>query len=210
MRVLPCSPECANWLRYGVTPKDARKGMAPGFCGKRAHHDERLGCGGRRVLVSRYWTGKTLTEHSADRREAVRVVLESAGIELPDGHSATELRADGKPRYTWEPLDPTKLGPGAYRKALTESVRQRLTWREQYQHARDSNRTTRHHQLIRQLPRPPARRPDHWRAEEWKSCCTACSEAGEVLSLSRSKVYVLIQSGRLRFGAGDGCTSDQG
>jgi hypothetical protein len=32
---------------------------------------------GRRVLVSDYWTGKTLTEHAADRLEAVRVVLEA-------------------------------------------------------------------------------------------------------------------------------------
>lgn len=137
VRLLPCSPECANWLRYGVTPKDARAGMVPGQCHKRAHKPDRLGCGGRRVLVSDYWTGKTLTEHAADRRDVVRTVLEAAGIELPDGCSATELTADGKPRWMWEALDPTKLGPGAYRHALTDSVRQRVAWREQYEQARD-------------------------------------------------------------------------
>ncbi len=138
VRWLPCSPECANWLRYAITPKHASKDMVPGRCHKRAHHPERLGCGGRRVLVSKYWTGKTLTQHAADRLGAVRAVLQAADIELPAGHSATELTADGKPRWTWEPLDPTKLGPGAYRRALTESIRQRITWRDQYQQARDS------------------------------------------------------------------------
>jgi len=137
VRLLPCSPECANWLRYGVTPKDARAGMVPGQCHKRAHKPDRLGCGGRRVLVSDYWTGKTLTEHAADRRDAVRMVLEAAGVELPAGCSATELTPDGKPRWRWEALDPTKLGPGAYRAALTDSVRQRVAWREQYECARD-------------------------------------------------------------------------
>jgi hypothetical protein len=137
VRVLPCSPECANWLRYGVTPKNARRGMMPGQCHKRAHKPDRLGCGGRRVLVSDYWTGKTLTDHAADRRSAVQTVLEAQGIEMPAGCSATELTPDGKPRWLWEALDPTKLGPGAYRHALTESVRQRVAWREQYEAARD-------------------------------------------------------------------------
>jgi hypothetical protein len=138
VRWLPCSPECANWLRYGVTPKDAKPGMTPGQCRKRAHENERLGCGGRRVLVSKYWTGKTLTQHAADRLGAVRAVLEAADIELPAGCSATELTEDGKPRWVWEPLDPTTLGPGAYRQALSESVRQRVAWRNQYERARDS------------------------------------------------------------------------
>ena len=137
VRYLPCSPECANWLRYGVTPKDAKPGMTPGECRKRAHQAERLGCGGRRVLKSEYWTGKTLREHAADRLDAVRTVLESAGIDLPAGCSATELTADGKPRWVWQALDPTRLGPGAYRQALAESIRQRVAWRDQYQRARD-------------------------------------------------------------------------
>jgi hypothetical protein len=137
IRWLPCSPQCANWLRYAITPKDARPGLVPGQCDKRAHEYERLGCGGRRVLVSRYWTGKTLTDHAADRLDAVRLVLDAAGIELPAGCSATELTEDGRPRWVWEPADPTSLGPGAYRQALTNSIRQRVAWREQYEVARD-------------------------------------------------------------------------
>ena len=30
LRYEPCSPTCANWLRYGVQPKNARRGPAPG------------------------------------------------------------------------------------------------------------------------------------------------------------------------------------
>jgi hypothetical protein len=31
-RFEPCSPTCANWLRYGVQPKHAKPGLEPGFC----------------------------------------------------------------------------------------------------------------------------------------------------------------------------------
>src|SRR5690625_4189108 len=30
---LPCSPACANWLRYGVQPKHAGHHLTPGECG---------------------------------------------------------------------------------------------------------------------------------------------------------------------------------
>ena len=29
LRYQPCSPRCANWLRYGIQPKNARPGLAP-------------------------------------------------------------------------------------------------------------------------------------------------------------------------------------
>ncbi len=32
LRYQPCSPRCANWLRYGIQPKDARPGLVPGRC----------------------------------------------------------------------------------------------------------------------------------------------------------------------------------
>jgi hypothetical protein len=82
-RWLPCSESCSNWLRYGVTPKDPTPGMIPGMCPCKAHDRECLGLDGRRVLVSRHWTGKTLTEHKADRAAVVRAVLEEAGIDAP-------------------------------------------------------------------------------------------------------------------------------
>ena len=32
LRFQPCSPTCANWLRYGIRPKNARPGLVPGRC----------------------------------------------------------------------------------------------------------------------------------------------------------------------------------
>ena len=84
VRWLPCSPTCSNWLRYGVQPQGAEAGMRPGWCGSKAHDRHHLGLGGRRVLVSRQWTGKTLTEHRADRAEVVRQTLAAAGVDMPD------------------------------------------------------------------------------------------------------------------------------
>ena len=52
--------------------QDAGPGLVPGHCPSKAHDREHLGVGGRRVLVSRGWSGKTLTEHKADRAAVVR------------------------------------------------------------------------------------------------------------------------------------------
>jgi replication initiator protein RepSA len=32
LRHEPCSPRCANWLRYGIQPKNPRPGLRPGHC----------------------------------------------------------------------------------------------------------------------------------------------------------------------------------
>ncbi len=69
LRYQPCSPRCANWLRYGIQPKNARPGLVPGRCKGKAHDADHLGYAGRRVLVSRKWSGKTLADHRADRKE---------------------------------------------------------------------------------------------------------------------------------------------
>src|SRR5699024_11168346 len=53
---LPCSPTCANWLRFGTQPKHAGRDLTPGRCSAKAHDREHLGLGGRRVLVSRDWS----------------------------------------------------------------------------------------------------------------------------------------------------------
>ena len=37
LRYEPCSPTCANWLRYGIQPKNARPGLVPGACKGKAH-----------------------------------------------------------------------------------------------------------------------------------------------------------------------------
>jgi hypothetical protein len=51
LRYEPCSPTCANWLRYGIEPNNPREGMRPGRCHGKAHRREYLGYAGRRVLV---------------------------------------------------------------------------------------------------------------------------------------------------------------
>ena len=48
LRYEPCSPTCANWLRYGIQPKNAREGMRPGCCKGKPHRAENLGYAGRR------------------------------------------------------------------------------------------------------------------------------------------------------------------
>ncbi|MGO9082560.1 MAG: replication initiator [Streptosporangiaceae bacterium] len=92
LRYEPCSPDCANWLRYGVQPRNPRPGMHPGRCPGKAHRREHLGYAGRRVLVSRKWSGKTLADHRGDRKSWLLATL---GITEPD-----------PARYTWEPVTP--------------------------------------------------------------------------------------------------------
>ncbi len=135
VRRLPCSPGCANWLRYGVTPKDPGPGLVPGQCSSPAHDRENLGLGGRRVLVSRQWSGKTLTEHRADRRAVVAQVLQEAGIEPGDADrlAAEHTLSDGTPRFVWEDAEPSSVD---YVAVIAASLRQARTWREQYEHAK--------------------------------------------------------------------------
>jgi hypothetical protein len=100
LRYEPCSPTCANWLRYGIQPKDPRPGLIPGACKGKAHRPEFCGYAGRRVLVSRKWSGKTLADHRADRKAWL---TETLGMEVPD-----------PARYSWAqvlPGDPDYLPP---------------------------------------------------------------------------------------------------
>ena len=92
LRYEPCSPRCANWLRYGIQPKNARPGLTPSACKGKAHRREHLGYAGRRVLVSRKWSGKTLADHRADRRNWLLSTL---------GQAATDPS-----RYSWETVAP--------------------------------------------------------------------------------------------------------
>jgi hypothetical protein len=136
VRWLPCTARCANWLRYGIQPKDAGPGLIPGQCPGPAHDRENLGLGGRRVLVSRKWSGKTLTEHRADRTEVVRQTLAAAGIDAPETHrcAADVLADDGLPRFVWEDA---QVDPRRYADVMLAAVAQRRCWRAQYEHARE-------------------------------------------------------------------------
>jgi hypothetical protein len=122
LRYEPCSPGCANWLRYGVTPKNAREGMRPGRCTGKAHRREYLGYAGRRVLVSRKWSGKTLADHRADRKAWL---LETLGITQTD-----------PARYAWEPVapgDPDHMPPA---QRLLHVVADRQRWHSALVNAR--------------------------------------------------------------------------
>jgi hypothetical protein len=134
VRWLPCSPTCANWLRYGVQPKNAVPGMVPGQCPGKAHDRENLGLGGRRVLVSRKWTGKSLARHRADRASVVLVALEEAGID-PDAHDELSISgSDG--RWSWEILGRHRVDQRTYTTAIAQAICTRQKWRAQYEAAK--------------------------------------------------------------------------
>lgn len=75
LQVLPCSPTCPNWLLYGVQPKHTKPTARPGRCKGKVHQRRTLGFTGRRVLVSRQWSNKTLADHRNDRKAWVRALL---------------------------------------------------------------------------------------------------------------------------------------
>ncbi len=119
----PCSPACANWLRYGIQPRNPRPGLIPGLCKGKAHRHENLGYAGRRVLVSRKWSGKTLDDHRADRKAWLMAMLDLPAV------------SDGT--YRWQrvtPADPDHMPPlqrlmhvladrSAWQASLTEARR---------------------------------------------------------------------------------------
>ncbi len=135
VRWLPCSPECANWLRYGVQPRNPGPGLAPGRCPSQSHDREHLGVGGRRVLVSRGWSGKTLSQHKADRATVVRELLEAAGITPPEATrmAAEVLDADGQPRFLW--ARPT-IAPHVAAQFVMNAVVERRRWRAELDRAK--------------------------------------------------------------------------
>jgi hypothetical protein len=93
LRYEPCSPTCANWLRYGIQPRNPRPGLIPGQCKGKAHRSEHLGYAGRRVLVSRKWSGKTIADHRADRKAWLMATL--------------DIPATEPGRYQWERVVPS-------------------------------------------------------------------------------------------------------
>lgn len=118
LRYEPCSPACANWLRYGVQPKNARDGLRPGHCKAKAHRRTHLGYGGRRVLVSRKWSGKTLADHKHERRAWVLDLV---------GEAAD--RGDDADRYVWEHARPSDPDVPSISHRLLRAVAERVRWR---------------------------------------------------------------------------------
>ena len=80
----------------------------------KAHRTENLGYAGRRVLVSRKWSGKSLTDHRADRKAWLIAMLDRPATEPQD--------------FTWErvtPADPDHMPPT---QRLLHVLKDRSTW----------------------------------------------------------------------------------
>jgi hypothetical protein len=155
LRYEPCSPTCTNWLRYGIQPKNPHPGQRPGCCRSKAHKPSHLGHGGRRVLTSRKWTGKTLTDHRADRRAFVLDVLgvpTESGAD-PTSRTSTDLAGQPDPTvFAWEPAKPTDPDVAPRSRRLLLAIAQRDRWRRIYRAALN-DRDNRQPDLS---PTPPA------------------------------------------------------
>ena len=123
LRYEPCSPRCANWLRYGITPKSPRKGLVPGRCKGKAHRPEHLGYAGRRVLVSRKWSGKTLADHRGDRQAWL---MEQLGLSATDDNG----------RYRWQRVSPSDDDHLVPAQRLLRVVAERMRWKHALDEAR--------------------------------------------------------------------------
>ncbi len=126
LRYEPCSPACANWLRYGIQPKNPRPGLVPGQCKGKAHRHEHLGYAGRRVLVSRKWSGKTLADHRGDRKDWLTEML--------------DLPATDPARYRWEIVTPDDRDYMPPARRLLHAVADRLHWENTLAEARQRAR----------------------------------------------------------------------
>jgi hypothetical protein len=160
LRFTPCSPRCANWLRYGIQPQHARPGLVAGRCRGKVHQPATLGIGGRRILVSRDWSGKTLADHKADQTAWVRRVLalgighttpqglgadgqagdvgDGRGDELvPDTPTEVGVVAGGNPpvNVRWEPADARDKDVKPLHQRLWRLVGERLRRRAEWQTA---------------------------------------------------------------------------
>jgi hypothetical protein len=137
LSVLPCSPSCANWLLYGVQPDGAKPGLAPGRCKGKVHQRRTLGFTGRRVLVSRQWSGKTLADHRADNRAWVKAVMAGAVGDDEDQAANTDPD-DQSQRYRFDlarPGDPD-VPPVEHR--ILRTISTRIRWRQALARAREN------------------------------------------------------------------------
>jgi hypothetical protein len=126
LAITPCSPRCAVWLLYGVEPLGTSSRTTPGHCKGRAHRRTTLGLPGRRVLVSRKWSGKTLADHRADRRAFVLQALADIGIEKP----TEEPR-----RLVWHKVQPGDPHVPPRTHLLMHAIAERIRWRAEYDKA---------------------------------------------------------------------------
>ncbi|MBE8519827.1 replication initiator protein [Amycolatopsis sp. H6(2020)] len=123
LAVTPCSPRCAVWLLYGINPKGANGKTTPGHCKGRAHRRATLGLPGRRVLVSRKWSGKTVADHKADRRGFVLSALAAVGINKPE---------PAPDRFVWRKVEPGDTHCPPRDQLVMRAISERITWQAEY------------------------------------------------------------------------------
>jgi hypothetical protein len=152
LRVTPCSERCANWLLYGIQPKNAHGRLRPGNCKSKVHQRATLGIGGRRILVSRDWSGKTLADHRADAHAWVKALLgiatDSAAadpVDVPAGRPAP---------VAWELARPDDRDVPPLQHRLLRAISQRIQRRAQLDAARA--------RIANPFPAPPAA-PATWK-----------------------------------------------
>lgn len=87
------------------------------------------------MLVSRGWSGKTLSQHRADRAEVVRQALEAAGLPMAvaDRMAADVVDDQGNNRFQWAAVV-TNISTKA--DLLMATIIERRRWREEYERAK--------------------------------------------------------------------------
>ncbi|MFF3869562.1 replication initiator [Micromonospora sp. NPDC001898] len=134
LRVTPCTDRCANWLLYGVQPKKANAKLKPGRCRGKVHQRDTLGIGGRRILISRDWSGKTLSDHKHDVRAWVRALLGvTVGLDGVDDQGANVEPV----RHAWELARPDDADVPSLTHRLLRSIGERARWRSELLTAKD-------------------------------------------------------------------------
>jgi len=152
LSTLPCSPTCANWLLYGIQPDKAKKGLVPGRCKGKVHQRNTLGFTGRRVLVSRKWSTKTLADIRADNRAWVRAVLAGDGGD----HDQAITETDPTSRCVFELARPDDPDVPPYQLRILRAISARVQWRDQLAAARQRREAARSSPGLSATPANPA------------------------------------------------------
>ncbi len=123
------SPRARRSARCGCStacsPKGARHAMEPGVCKGKAHRPQHLGIAGRRVLVSRKWSNKTLDDHARERTAFVRQLLDQAPASGPATRSTTAP-------IEWEKTSPGDPDVPSRPALLLPAIAERQRWKADY------------------------------------------------------------------------------
>lgn len=136
----PCSDRCAIWLLYGIQPRKAHAKLQPGRCKAKVHQRDTLGIGGRRILVSRNWSGKTLTDHRHDAHAWVKNLL-GVAVDLEQAPTAPSSQpANAAKPYAWEVARPDDPDVPPLQHRLMHAITERIRRKRELQAAQDAAR----------------------------------------------------------------------